>query len=340
MTTTVTDNFTINVAVTGSISIPTLAIRPSLNGNVLSWNGPVGGGPSNGTYIRQSRTLTPSKGVVTTASGQIIQGLNIQSACGADGYASNPCIVVAHNNVVITQCNVLSTAADLKTGDQIMVIINVGVTGTIIEDCYLDLNNRNGGNNSGGTNIVGEPTTGLFVGATFRRNVFTRGEQAISSPANNCSFTENYCTLLGGTDADWVECYPRGKSPGIQNLYVAYNLFDGTDNAQAGADSGVNLTTGSGLPVGSIGPNVLIENNMFANWPQTHPLVADDTNNGAGHTGNLNFGFRNNGFFNCQQPSAGLKGPNSSINPNGGNYVANAPTSTSGTLINGTGTIT
>lgn len=306
----------------------TLANRPQIGGGILSWIGPLGGGPSTGIYAPQSSTLTSSGPVVTTADGQVIEGLNIV----ADASLDAGLVTIRHNNTTVRQNNFLGKTADQV--DRVFIFIAAGVTGTVIEDNLCDGNCRNG---SGGTDFISGPG-GVFKNATIRRNCFFRTENAISSPNDNVVIEENYFGEIGGSDADHIEGYPRGGS--VQNLRIRYNTFDGTDNAQHGADSGINLTTGSGLPLGPIGPGIDISYNMFTNWPQIHPVNFDDTNNGAGGAGNLNIdSLVGNGFFNCQTPSAGLAGPNSSIKVNSANYIAATPTSTSGALINGTGKI-
>ena len=310
----------------GNPPIPSTSNRPQFNTgtNVLSWAGPVGGGPSNGTYTPQTRTLTNSAAITTTAANQVIQGLNIVGT-------GNGIVTIAHNGCTLKQCRVFDSTANQH--DVVLVSVNQGISGTIIEDCLLDQNATNSDSASGGTStIAGDQPAGPGVnGITARRNTCTRTEQAIRFILNNVSFTENLCIVISGQDADWFECYPVGGTN--NNLTISYNLFDGGSGTAPGADSGINMTTGSGLPVGNIGPNITINSNWFTNWVGVHALVFDKSSGGL-----LTLqSFTNNGFFNCysnfQPIGAAISGANS------GNYTMATATSTSGALLNGTGAI-
>jgi hypothetical protein len=302
--------------------MPGASNRPQIAGSVLSWSGPQGGGASNGSYVKQTRTLASSGAIKTSAPGQIIEGLDIQGRGGL----TNGVVTINHSNVTLRQCRVLETTA--AQPDKYTVFIAKGVTGTIIEDCLIDGHAQNGGGGtscvSGDVGLGGPGVNGIIM----RRNTCIRSEQAIRYILNNVQFLENWCHSIGGQDADWVEIYPYGTS--CNNILVQYNTFDGTDNKAGGADSAVNMTTASGLPVGNIGPEILIDHNWMVHWSEVHFLVA--SNDGGGK---LAFGITNNGFL------KGFLDNNSPVDgtcaPNSGNYVMATPSSLTGPLYHGTG---
>jgi hypothetical protein len=315
-----------------------LALRPvyDVGAGALSWQGPLGGGPSNGDYTLQNLRLTnvggsvSSSGANTTIEGKYATG--------------NPAISINHNNVTLRRCFGQVTPAN--TDNAYCVVIATGVTGTIIEDCYFDgQGDSNEGNGIGGGSLA-PPTVSQ---CTVRRCHFFQCGQAIRYVVNNISFSENYCHKVAGADADWFECYPNGGSN--DHLTIQYNVFAGPDDSVAGSDSGVNFTTGSGLPAGNIGPNILVDSNWFV-WDfantgawQFHSIVNDCD----GATGSrLEFTFTNNGIFNKNgTPSGGgsiLFGSASSgsatasgggLVHDSGNYVMGTTTARTGTLYAG-----
>jgi hypothetical protein len=58
----------------------------------------MGGGPSTASNVQQTRTLTASGSIKTTANGQIVEGLRISGT-----------VTVAHNNVTIRQSSAPSS---------------------------------------------------------------------------------------------------------------------------------------------------------------------------------------------------------------------------------------
>jgi hypothetical protein len=280
---------------TGSDGNP-LAQRPVFNSgtNVLTWQGPVGGGASNGDYTLQTRTLTSSGAITTSSNGQIIQGLNIQ--------ASNQCVIVQHSNVIIRQNRIQLTPFNNASDTYcINVVPGLGTTGIVIEDNELDANtDSNEGNCVGG---LSGNLTPIVSNVTMRRNNCHHAGQAIRYVLNNISFTENYCHQIAGADADWFECYPNGGQ--CDNLTVQYNYFTDPDNSGAGADSGINLSPGAGLFSGRIGPNVVIDSNWFV-WHSSTNNVAWQSHNmvngigggvASGRPEQLEFTFTNNGIW-------------------------------------------
>ena len=307
----------------GGVPIPGTSNRPQYNSgtNVLSWSGPVGGGPSTGTYTPQTLTLTNSGAVTTTAANQVISGLNITGT-------GNGVVTIAHNNCTLRQCRVFDSTGNVS--NVYLVYVNTGITGTIIEDCLLDQNSPSGGA-TGNSTIAGDESAGPGItGITVRRSSCTRSEQAIRFILNQVSFTENYCYFFGGADADWFECYPVGGT--CNNLDIEYNTFDGGSGAYPGADSGINFTTGSGLPTGNIGPTITVNSNWFTNWVGVHAVNIDSSSGGFIEM----VAFTNNGFTTNSLPDLG-NSAGSTITTNSGNYVMTTPTSTTGAPLNGTG---
>jgi hypothetical protein len=322
--------------VTGVVPMPSLAsgagfaLRPIYNTatHVLTWEGPVGGGASNGDYTQQTRTLTVVGGSVTsTAANTIIEG---KYATG------NPAIQINHNNVTVRHCFAQTTPVD--SDSSITISIKAGVTGTIIEDCYLD---GQGVNND--TNGISDFATWGVNGVTVRRCHFDRYGQCIRFTLNNVNFIENYCHRLAGADSDYVECYPNGGL--INNLLIQYNYFIGPDNAINGGDSALNMTTGSGLPVGPIGPNIIVDSNWMVRTETTqvdawqYHFICNDRSSGS----SLEWTATNNGFYSAKagavwaSTSSGSPTAGDGLIHDSGNYVMSSPTSRTGSLINGTG---
>ena len=310
-------------APSGAIPIPSTSNRPQYNAgtNVLSWSGPIGGGPSNGTYTPQTLTLTNSGAITTTSAGQLISGLNITGT-------GNGVVTIAHNNCTLRQCRVFDSTGNVS--NVYLVYIHEGVTGTIIEDCLLDQNSLSH-SATGNSTISGEQSAGPGInGATVRRCTCQQSEQAIRFILNNISFTENLCQMFGGADSDWFECYPVGGT--CNNLTVDYNTFNGGAGAYFGADSGINLTTGSGLPVGNIGPTISCDSDWYQDWTTVHAVNIDSSSGGFIRI----VSFSNNGFTTNSLPLLG-GGGGATITANSGNYVMANNSATSGSPLNGTG---
>lgn len=326
-----------------------LAQRSTFNSgtSVLSWQGPVGGGPSNGDYTPQTRTLTSSGRITTSSNGQVIEGLNIVGGDATGG--SNP-ILVLHNNVVIRQCFIqYSPAATVTFGDHCIAVSDI-TTGLVVEDCMIDGNGDAGeGNGIGGWNAGAGNFSNAITGATVRRNQFFRCGQAIHYTLNNISFTENYCGTFSGADADWFECYPNGGS--CDHLLVQYNYLAGPDDSVAGSDSGVNFSTSAGLPAGNIGPNITVDSNWFVwNAANTGAFILHELVNDCGGTAGerLEFTFTNNGVFNRDQVPAGgsgflfgthsgtATGAGGGLVHDSGNFIMATPTSRTGVPYVGT----
>jgi hypothetical protein len=314
---------------TGAVPMPSLtsgtgfALRPVYSAPNLTWEGPVGGGPSTGTYTSQTQSLTTVSAVTTSSAGQVIENKYI---------TGNPAIQVNHNNVTIRRCFLQSTPAN--TDSSVTVNIANGVTGTIVEDCYLD-----GNGTSNDCNGVSNNVNWAIDHVTVRRCHFYRYGQCIRFTLTNVSFLENYCEYIAGPDQDYVECYPNGGI--VNNLTIQYNYFTGPDNAVNGGDSALNFTTGSGLPVGNIGPNINVDHNWMVRTETTqsdawqyHYIVTDRSSGGS-----LEITVTNNGFYSGKSGATWFDASSSSATTgsglihHSGNYVMSSPTSSTGTAI-------
>ena len=308
---------TVTVTVAGSGSYdnlanwPSASNRPSLSGSTLSWTGPVGGGVSTTGDTPQTRVLTASGAITTSATNQIIEGRLITGS-----------ITVNHDGVTIRQC-----ALQSPSGNAQIDINKASCTRITIEDCYIN------GNKTSGWGI--RATLGSFVAtnASFIRRNHIRGYEnnlTLAESGNfNLSIIDNYFTAAGDTtnpayDGDMIEFY---EGTGVT---LSHNCFDGTNSQTSPGvtNAFVNLSN-----LGAIG--VTVTNNLFANCSPVQFFVICDDN---GFGGAMSWSFTNNGFFNLGGKSY-RRGDTTAPSPNSGNYTAATITATSGSLINGTGQI-
>jgi hypothetical protein len=265
--------------------------------------------------------VTQNGDMTTTSDGQIIEGLNIVGT-----------LTIANANVTVRQCHIIYPTADSANTNQIFQQAGA-TTGLVVEDTALDGNAILGQGNTG--NISG--SNSAVTGAIVRRNNMYDSEQGVRYTLNDVSITENYFHTIGGVDADQIEIYPGGDSPGgvCNNLFIQYNYFTGPDNSQGGYNSAINMSTAAGLPAGTIGPNITIDTNWFVNCPSVHTINNDTTGGGT-----LGFSFTNNGIYNVAggYGSSTLFGSgDGTVSPNSGNYIMATPSSLTGALYNGTG---
>ncbi len=288
---------------------------------LLTWSGPPGGGPSNGTYMQQTRLLTTQTGdMSSTGNGQVIEGLNIVGT-----------LTIAHSNVTVRQCRITYPTAN--SGDTNQIFQLAGTTGLVIEDNALDGNAVLGPGGTGNISGSTDPNGPSVSDAVIRRNNMYNSEQGVRFILNRVSITENYFHDVGGVDADQIEMYPVGGT--VDNIAIQYNYFTGPDNSQGGYNSAINMSTAAGLPAGTIGPHIAIDTKWFVDCPSVH-TINNDTQGG----GTLAFSFTNNGIYNTagDYGVTTLFGSGSgTISPNSGNYVMATPTSRSGSLYVGTG---
>jgi hypothetical protein len=130
-----------------SIDWPDAANRPTVDGSVLTWVGPLSGGASTASDVQQSVALSRSRGLTISTPGTVVSGLDILGP-----------VVIAANNVTLRRCRITTnSAAVVKIAD--------GVTDAVVEDCYID---------GVGTCIRPYGGFGIRGLGTFRRNNIVR----------------------------------------------------------------------------------------------------------------------------------------------------------------------
>lgn len=180
---------------------PDASNRPTLSGLTLAWIGPIGGGPSTANDASQSLDLDSSGGITASTPGQIISGLKCSGA-----------IIITANNVTIRQCAIASNATAC-------IDINPGVTGTLIEDCFIDgLGTQTFPN--GGFNIRQQGNGSL----TTRRCQMVRSGNAWNITGLGPSLlVDNYAWNMqsgGGPHYDQLQA-----DGGLSNLTVSHNTL-------------------------------------------------------------------------------------------------------------------
>lgn len=302
-------------------SIPSAANRPVFNTgtNVLSWIGPIGGGPSTTNDIAQTLLLTNSGTVTTTGAGQTISGLNVSGQ-----------IVVAHNNCTVQRCHIKNNTLNDPTGAQsaAQIWIGTGITGTVVEDCETDGNYTNAAAASGSGSIMGAPNP-TVQNITIRRCNLHTSEQNLRYKINNVLFIDNWCNQAFGIDCDMVECYPVGTDN--NHITIQHCCFDGT--IATGLNSGINFTNGFGGEAGNIGPDVNVIDCYFLNAGNFF-AICDDNSQG---TGTVSWNAVGNGFFITNGGT--YRRDDTTVVTNNGNFNMATPASTSGSLVHGTGSI-
>lgn len=221
---------------------PSVANRPALVGNTLSWIGPLGGGPSTANDVLQSRVLTNSGAVSSSSNGQVIQGLKITSN-GA--IALN----ITHTGVTVKQCAIIGGA----------FIQSVGNDDTVMEDCYSDATGSS-------------QSSGLIKFRVIRRCNVLKFENNITTSGTvltNATIIDNWLHAAVGPDADLIELYSA------DTVLVQHNSFDGTDNTAGLLNAGLNMTDQDGTVI-----NITVENNAYINLP--HTQICDDGSKAGG----------------------------------------------------------
>lgn len=221
------------------LSGSTQSNRPVVVNGVMTWIGPVGGGPSTASDTLQTQTLTPSSPVTSTSSGQVISGLMIN--------CSSNCITVAHNNVTV-RLNLTS----INTYPGLGIMIQAGVTGTVIEDNEVIGQNsqaQGGIGCIGGANI----TTPMQQTTIRRNNVFgcekgiAWGHQGLSGAQN--LYIDNLIHGVSGTDCDMFQFYVTNGNDFYADLEHNYgSSADYVVNAEQTLGS---ITGGSGYTPGT-----------------------------------------------------------------------------------------
>lgn len=294
---------------------PSPTNRPTWNSgtSTLSWVGPSGGGANNGNPVQQSRVLSASGSVSTTAANQVVQGLNITGT-----------IAINHSGVTIKQCRVFDSG-DQGTG---AILINANITGLIIEDILMDGNK----NSEEGINIANTRSLLATTKNTFRRNYFTGFENHItlgSNGGNNLDIIDNYFTACGNAgsptfDGDMIECYA------CNNILIQHNQFDGSNSQTS------NVVFNSMVNISNLSPvtNITCNDNLFSNCSTLGTFVLCDGPDFGG--GSATFSWTNNGYYllGGKAYQHGIPGTSYTITANSGNFTAATSTATSGVLIN------
>jgi len=282
-------------------NIPSAANRPVFNSGtgVLSWIGPVGGGPSTASDMAQTRTLSASGSITVSSNNQVISGLNISGNITLNGKTGG----------TISQCYI-----QWQSGLE-QIVATLAATGWTIEDCEID-GAGNGTSGQGGFEGIGLVPTNM----TIRRCNFHGMENGISQSANGCTIIDCWFHALAGPDCDGIEFNNNVTSGTVQ-----HSSFDWTGSLGF-TNSGVNITNVSGGVTG-----VSIDTCYFLNYPAFAICVGDSISSGEA------FGCVNSGFFNnfrYRRIDAGVV-----ASPNSGNFNMASASSTSGTPTNGTGSI-
>lgn len=292
---------------------PGPANRPTPTGTstvTLTWVGPLGGGPNNGSPVQQMRVLAnQTTAITTTAPNQIIAGLNF----------TNGGVTVAHNN-----CTVMQSNFAYAQGSNFINVMP-GTTGFVCEDCSF-----NGLKQS--YQAIAVSLVSPFQWTGIVRRCYIQGvNDGISGNPFNSSFTDNFFTAFGDTnaspfDADQIEIYH------CNNLLIFHNRFDSSNSQSSGFTSANNLSNLDAVT------NITIDTNLYTNngWDNEVICVGNQFSSAA-----LTYAFTNNGFFNTSPLAfrrTGSDAPGPTLG-NSGNYIAASLTATSGALINGTGQI-
>ncbi len=161
----------------GDSAWPSAANRPMYSGGVLTWTGPLGGGPNNGHPVQQTRSgLTQTNDIHSSSNGQVIEGYVV-------GAPNNPMrVYVDHNTVTVRQCVIYADYFGVQ----------IGTNGTsqpyncVVEDCLII-----GALATNGTNgVAGDGST--LGGSIVRRCNITNTENGIYQCENNQTFSDNW----------------------------------------------------------------------------------------------------------------------------------------------------
>lgn len=243
---------------------PSSENRPVFIGSTLSWTGPIGGGPSTTTDVRQARTLSASGSISSSSDGQIIEGKNISGN-----------VTITHNNVTLRQCRIL-----WQSGFEQINIVGTA-TGCLVEDCEIDGANTTGGSGAGSLEGMGL----TLVSATVRRCNFHNMANAISDSLTNSAIVDCWIHALSGTDNDGIEF-----NDVCSNSSVTHCTFDWTGSLGF-TNSGVNITNVSGGVTG-----IAITNCRFMNFVNFG--ICDGDVSSSGETFScVNCGFFNNNLY-------------------------------------------
>jgi len=316
---TTTRNSVINV--TDSTSWPSLANRPQWTntggGGTLTWTGPLAGSPSTANDVQQSRVLTPSGSVSSSADGQIIEGLNI-----------NGSVNITHKNVTVRRCYIHSS------GEFNFMINGVARDNIVIEDNFL------AGDVNGVASYYGISNAPNLFGAnlTIRRNAIRGCDNCVGSDfrdgliIDNLFYASKAFTTAGHVDL--IEVYTQQAALPLA-LTIRHNTFDCTGPARGSWAAGLN--------VGALGriDNIVVDNNRWINASgKQFGLTYSFSSAQGGSNGQVRITTTNNGIRNTNA-FWGLSGGLTRITVAGdsGNFIMASDTATSGAPWDGNGKI-
>lgn len=293
--------------------------RPQFNSgtNVLSWIGPIGGGASTTSDSSQTLTLTNSAITTTTSNGQTISGLNIGNSFS-----------IAHTGVTLKNCVITCSSG----GFAAIAVTNTSGP-TIIEDCLIQgFTPTSHGGAGSFQGIAGNLSgSGSIDNATIYRCTFQNFSNAIAQGMNSSSVYDCLFWDWCDGDDDYIEL-----DGSTNTVLIQHNAFDAQQGPDAPGASGYDSSSNPNNFFGSTNA-VTITNNLTLNATSIHAWLFDGSQ---APTGTVTGSFTNNAFYNSTNYGA-INNVNSNVtvSPNSGNFIATTPTSTSGSLINGTGVL-
>lgn len=269
----------------GDNAWPSLANRPIITsgnpssaGAVLSWVGPLGGGPNNGNPVPQSITLpAPTSGQTISSSGTYT-GLNLSDT-----------LTITASNVTIQQSYINTSG-----GFNVVGINATGIANVVIEDCEI----VGGGASSGvtgqnGVFINNNTGTGIII---RRNNIFSSGNGVTPGDAPY-TVTDNYIHDLAGAAAthfngieDNGHTTHDGAAVLIQHNSINNNLQDQTDALYlSNLGNLTNVTVNDNMLVGALltSAGTVYVDGSFT----TAPMNVTFTNNVVGPNTSTNYVF-------------------------------------------------
>ena len=256
--------------------------------------------------------------------GQLIEGLAISAG------ASGPAVNVSHNGVTVRRCYLaVSGFPGLAVG-----LNATTITGTLVEDC------EEYGGNDASTNYANAQISGVAALTQFltvrRCNIHGFEKFLGGQEQQNNLYIDNVLWQPSGGDADGVPCWFASNHVTVEHNYI-YN----TGGSDASFDTLINITNYDGNPtIGGTDPLTDINftgNAMNGTQISGHWVIAQDYQGGTAAVAS-NIQITNNGFIgnHGQTPSGGVA---AGVTANSGNFVMATALATSGSLVNGTGTL-
>lgn len=190
---------------------PSPANRPSFDGSSLRWIGPIGGGANDGNPVQQSRVLTGSGAITTSADNQVIEGLNITGK-----------VTISHSGVIVKQCRIATGTGPAS----IDITLNSLSPGPVIRDCLVD------GPNLHAINMLCGTLQRCMV-VHCVDNIELVGSRGVTVRDCYSEFTAADILLFPGAHPD--VCEADGDH---QNLSLIHNVFINSNNDNSSFTSG------------------------------------------------------------------------------------------------------